>query len=250
MENITTIKWNDRTKEEIKELHKDVENLLMKGFLNDKNGIGHPDNHRVVQQAILKRFPCAKHKPNMYAVYVALACDLSDTTCWEDMLEQFNIREMFDTRGDGEVETLTCICGQLVGSTFQMKNGITDEILHVGSTCTDKMCITEYQQDEYKKMKSKLAKKKRELATERRLKKEEAQRAKEEEEYKLANFHCCRKCKQYVIPKGTFTSTTCYECRIFKEGYKKCCCCGLYKLKNDSNYNKCFTCNTSKKKSN
>ena len=70
----------------------------------------------------------------------------------------------------------------------------------------------------------------------------------EAERIKKKKFHCCRKCKQYVIPKGKFTSTTCQDCRNYREGYKKCSCCGLYRIKNDKPYDKCFECNKSKKK--
>lgn len=225
-ENETTITWNDYNRDKI---------IKLGSSLN--GDIGDPANHKMVQAAIRKIFPCAAHKPNMYAVYAALASDLTKVNRWEDVLKQWEVCGVDATwEDDGENERLSCICSQAVGYTLLIKNLITGVVLHVGSECIGKRCITEYQKDQYKEMKKKLDKKKRELAAERK-------RIKELQE----NFICCKKCKEYVIPRQGSPITTCFDCRIYTEGYRKCPCCGYYRIKENTTYKRCFECNKLKK---
>jgi hypothetical protein len=274
--NFTNIKWNDSTREKIMQLRTELDKLQIHSFL----GIGHPSNHTVVHSAIINIFPTAKnHKPDMYAVYIALACEISKATCWEELLEQFTIRETYVLQEDDDAMydgNLTCICAQKVGHAMMMLNPLTGEEVYVGSVCAFKVCITDKQVDQYNVVKSRIDRRRRELAGARKREKDELARQEEErrfriemeerarqrqiereeeqrlaaekaEQLKLDTFICCRKCKEYVIPKGTFTSTTCHECRIFREGYKKCIGCGFYKIKKDKPYYKCFECNKPKK---
>jgi hypothetical protein len=223
--NETTIKWNDYNRDKITKLGSSL-----------NVNLSDPANHKIVQAAIRKIFPCAAHKPNMYAVYVALASDLTKFNEWEDVLKQWAVCGVNATWEDeGDNERLTCICSQNVGYTLLIKNLITGVELHVGSECVFKNCITEYQKDQYNYAKKQLNKKKREKAAERK-------RIKELEE----NFICCKKCKEYVIPRQGNPITTCFDCRS-KEGKRKCPCCGHYRIKENTTYTKCFECYKLKK---
>jgi hypothetical protein len=215
--NKTTIKWNDYNRDKITKLRSSL-----------KVDISNPDNHEKVQAAIRKIFPCAAHKPNMYAVYVALASDLTKFNEWEDVLKQWTVCGVLEDEGDNE--RLTCICSQNVGYTLLIKNLITGVELHVGSECVLKNCITQSHIDQYNYAKKQLNKKKREKAAERK-------RIKELEE----NFRCCKKCNEYVIPRQGLQNTTCFDCRL-REGNRKCPCCGYYRIKEDTTYKRCFEC--------
>ena len=224
-DNITTITYNDYNRDKIIKL----------GSSLNVNLSNHA-NHKMVQAAIRKIFPCAAHKPNMYAVYIALASDPTKIQKWEDVMEQWEVCDAFAAREDeGENERLTCICSQNVGYTLLIKNLITGVELHVGSECIRKRCITPYHIDQYKYAKKKLDKIKRDRAA-------ELKRIKELEE----NFRCCNKCNEYVIPRRGFQNTTCFDCRS-KEGYRQCPCCGYYRIKENTTYKRCFGCYKLKK---
>jgi hypothetical protein len=225
--NKTRIPWNDETRDKIYEIRS-----WLKGI-----DIGDIANHKRVHAAIKTMFPQAQRRPDMYAIYVALASDLTKFNEWEDVLKQWAVCGVGATWEDeGWNLRGTCICSQTVGYTLLIKNLITGVELHVGSECVFKNCITEYQKDQYKEMKKKLDKKKRERAAERK-------RIKELEE----NFICCNKCKEYVIPRRGFQNLTCFDCRIYREGYRKCPCCGYYRIKENTTYTKCFECYKLKK---
>jgi hypothetical protein len=220
--NETTIKWNDYNRDKITKLGSSL-----------KVDISNPDNHEIVQAAIRKIFPCAAHKPNMYAVYAAMASDLTKINRWEDVMEQFIVCDVLGY--EGENKKGKCICSHNVGYTLIIKNLITGLELHVGSECIRKRCITQSHIDQYNYAKKQLNKKKREKAA-------EDKRIKELEE----NFRCCNKCNEYVIPRRGFQNTTCFDCRS-KEGKRKCPCCGYYRIKENTTYTKCFECYKLKK---
>jgi hypothetical protein len=224
--NLTTIPWNDETRDK-----------LIKLGSSFKFDIGDPANIKRVHVEIIAMFPQAQRKPDMYAIYVALASDLTKIQKWEEILEQFTMCGVSAIRGDeGDNERLTCICTQNdLGYTVSMKNLITGVVLNVGSSCMFKTCITEDQKVQGKEIEKQLNKIKRDRAAERK-------RIKELEE----NFRCCNKCNEYVIPRRGFQNTTCFDCRS-KEGKRKCPCCGYYRIKEDTSYKRCFECNKLKK---
>jgi hypothetical protein len=216
--NLTTIPYNDDTRDKIYEIRSSL-----------KYNIGDPANHEVVQAAIRSIFPQVCRHQDMYAVYVALASDLTKVEKWEDILIQFMLNDTFALpEDDGENKRLSCICGKKgLGSTFGLKNLITGVVLNVGSICVFKNCITEKQKEKHKEMRKKVE--------------SEIKRIKELQE----NFRCCKKCKKYVIPRQGFQNTTCFDCRS-TEGYRKCPCCGNYRIKKNTTYKRCYVCNNFK----
>jgi hypothetical protein len=226
--NKTRIPWNDETRDKIYEIRS-----WLKGI-----DIGDIANHKRVHAAIKAMFPQAQRRPDMYAIYVALASDLTKIKKWEEILKQFKMCGVSaEWEDEGDNERLTCICTQSeLGYTVSMRNLETNQLLNVGSACMFKSCITEDQKAEGKEIEKQLNKIKREKAAERK-------RIKELQE----NFICCKKCKEYVIPRQGSPITTCFDCRIYREGYRKCPCCGYYRIKENTSYKKCFECNKLKK---
>jgi hypothetical protein len=271
---VTSIPLNDDTRSKIADIVDEIGDGL--------KDAGIPGSHAYVHGLIRKRFPSIGRTDyqNMFAIYASLMCDMSIVKKWEEMYDQFDVGTGHFVYGRYAGEPLsTCICQQnTLNYIYTAINQITGAEIHVGSTCITTYCIANMS-DVKKRTANENLKWAKEKAAERRkkidlsialgfkseseydadiVKKEkerhdrivaEMKKAKEEEErIKKDKFHCCRKCKQYVIPKGTFTSTTCQDCRNYREGYKKCSCCGLYRIKKDQPYYKCFECNKSKKK--
>jgi len=220
-ENRTKIPWNDYNRDKIIKLGRSLMGT----------NIGDPANHGMVQAAIRSTFPQFWRHQDIYAVYVALASDLTKVNRWEDVLEQFMPNDTFAIwEDDGENERLSCICAQTgLGSTFGLQNLITGVVLNVGSTCVYKNSITEAQKEKHKEMTKKV--------------KAERKRRQQERE----NFRCCKKCKEYVIPKQGVQNTTCFNCRTYKPGFKRCSRCKLCKIKENTSYTKCFECYKLKK---
>ena len=271
---VTSIPFNNDTRNKIADIVDEIGDKL--------KSAGRPESHTYVHGLIRKRFPFIKRSDyqDMFTIYAALMCDLSVVKDWKDMYDQFDVGIGHFVYGLYAGELLsTCICQQnTLNYIYVAVNQITGAEIHVGSTCITTYCIANMS-DVKKRSANQNLKWAKEKASERRKKidlsiamgfksesdydahlaqkdKErhdrivaEMKKAKEEEErIKRENFICCRKCKKYVIPKGKFTSTTCHECHIYKEGYKKCCGCGLYKIKKDAPYFKCYNCKNLKNK--
>jgi hypothetical protein len=213
--NETIIPWNDDTRDKIYEIRSRLRGI----------DIGNHANHEVVQAAIRRRFPQVCRHQDMYAVYAALASDLTKVKQWEDILIQFMLNDTFAIwEDDGENERLSCICAKKgLTSTFGLKNLTTGVVLNVGSICVFKNCITEKQKEKHKEMRKKVE--------------SEIKRRRQERE----NFICCNKCKEYVIPRRAYYNTICFDCRL-REGNRKCPCCGYYRIKENTTYKRCFEC--------